>query len=105
MQRRGNAVYDRSVGLITEFVRGIRDVKNLSIRKNAEDKFKQNIVYQKNAVVDRVVGNNTWRKSRRILERITEFGFTAFGIYLVTQGQIGIGSFEKLQRVCFALQN
>ena len=92
MGRKQKVIADRNIGLISEIARGIRDIKNLNIRKNVQEKFNENAGHMKNAIIDKVVGNNLWRVSRRVTQAIFELGIIILGIFLLVQGQITAGA-------------
>ncbi len=92
MGRKQKVLSDRNIGFISEIARGIRDIKNLNIRKNVQGKFNENAGHMKSVAIDRVVGNSIWRNSRRIIQAVFEFFFILLGVYLLVQGQITIGA-------------
>ncbi len=92
MNKKRKAISDRNIGLISEIARGIRDIKNLNIRKNAQGKFTLNAQHLENVGYDKAKGNILWRKARRISEMLFEFGLVVLGVTLMMQGSITIGA-------------
>lgn len=91
IRKRQKILSDKRVGFTNEVVRGMRDIKNLNIRKNVRGKFLENINYSLRASMDQSIYGNFFRQFNWICFAVAEFVCTAFGIWLLSIGQMTIG--------------
>ncbi len=91
MNKKQKVVRDKQVGMTTEIIRGIRDIKSLNIKNNILAIFHKQILFRKNIVVDRVKKSSLIRSTLRAFEVVIQVGSILFGIYLLQIGSISLG--------------
>lgn len=93
MNRKMKILSDKNIGLVSEIVRAIRDIKALNAKENIGNKYEKNITNMLTADNDLVVKSNAFVITVNIMIAVVEFAFILLGIYLLSNGLIGIGVF------------
>ena len=91
MNKKRKIVKDKQVGLTTEIIRGMRDVKSLNIRNNILKAFHKQISFSKRIAIDKAkYGHGIWYLIRAF-EVVVQIGSIIFGIYLLGINAITLG--------------
>lgn len=93
MRKKNKVISDRNMGMVSEIVRSIRDVKALNIKDNIGKKYEENIEYMKNASQDSATFSNWFSCGINSLLTVFRFVFIALGILLLSQNLITVGMF------------
>lgn len=93
IRKKNKVISDRNMGMVSEIVRSIRDVKALNIKENIGKKYEENIEYMKNASQDSATFSNWFSCGINSLLTVFRFVFIALGILLLSQNIISVGMF------------
>lgn len=91
MIKKRKVVNDKQMGLTTEIVRGIRDVKSLNIRNNILKTFHKQISFSKRIAIDRAKCVGLIWHIARSFEVVVQIGAIILGIYLLGINTITLG--------------
>ena len=92
-RKRSRLISDKNMGMVSEIVRSIRDVKALNIKNNVGKKYEDNIEHMKNSSIDGASISNWFGFSINSLLAVFRFAFMALGILLLWQNVITVGMF------------
>ena len=92
-RKKYKVISDKNMGMVSEIVRSIRDVKALNIKKNIGKKYEDNITYMKNASQDSATFSNWFSGGINSLLAVFKFAFIAVGVLLLSQNLITVGMF------------
>ena len=93
IRKKNKVISDRNMGMVSEIVRSIRDVKALNIKNNIGKKYEENIEYMKNASQDSATFSNWFSGGINSLLSVFRFAFIVFGVLLLSQNLINVGMF------------
>ena len=93
MRKKLKTISDKNMGMVSEIVRSIRDVKALNIKDNIGKKYEDNITYMKNASNDNATFSYWFTGGINSLLYVFRFAFIALGVLLLSQNLITVGMF------------
>ena len=93
IRRKERIISDKNMGMVSEIVRSMRDVKALNIKENIGKNYEENIEHIKNASIDRATFSNLFLFMNNLFLSIFKFAFISLGILLLWQNAITVGMF------------
>ena len=93
IRKKNKIISDKNMGMVSEIVRSIRDVKALNIKENVGKKYEENIEYMKKASQDSATFSNWFSAGINSLLTVFRFTFIVLGVLLLSQNLITVGMF------------
>ena len=89
--KKSRILYDKRTGFVNEFVRGIRDIKNLNIKNNVKQEYLRNVDNVAKLEIDRAKKGDFLSRLRWIVVALGELIYLVLGIYLISINQFTLG--------------